>query len=423
MGTRHYPLQNAHVQFPGSIRHRSSETKDSDDQKLLMMQTSSSQNYNQPSNENSDTSSGVQTPSVPRLPLDVPCLGSEVHIQLEVPTREDGERRGSRYQRPNSHTHTHGHAHASSTGDTEDTEPGEHSSAMSEFRCVFQWLQKSLPYILILCAKIILQHILGISVGIGLLTTFLYANKSIVNQVFLREKSSRLQCLWLLVFLGSSSALLYYSFLTEALYYSLIFLNPSVGFLHFWDVLWIVGITDFILKFSFMGFKCLVLLVPSFVMSYKCKGYCYMFLEEFGQYYRILIPIPVWFRYLIGSKELDSVTGWSLGILLALFYLIIKILELFTQWKTFKKIMRVFFARPYGVPATKRQCSEAEDICPICQVDFTKPIALVCQHIFCEECIALWFNREKTCPLCRTVIADHVYKWKDGATSPHLQVY
>lgn len=47
----------------------------------------------------------------------------------------------------------------------------------------------------------------------------------------------------------------------------------------------------------------------------------------------------------------------------------------------------------------------------------------VLQHIFCDECIALWFNREKSCPLCRTVITDKVYKWRDGATSPHLQIY
>ncbi|XP_078535950.1 E3 ubiquitin-protein ligase RNFT1 [Lissotriton helveticus] len=407
-------------------RLRSSEATESDEQKALMMQTSSSQSHNQSANESGDNSSVAQPPPVPRLPLEVPSLGNDIHIQLDVPLREDRERRGSRRHRPNSHSHTHGHTHASSSaaGDTEDTESGEHSSAMSEFRYVFEWLQKSLPYILILCAKLILQHVLGISVGIGLLTTFLYANKSIVNQVFLREKSSKLQCLWLLVFLSSSSILLYYTFLTESLYYSLIFLSPTVEFLQFWDVLWIVGITDFVLKFSFMGFKCLVLLVPSFVMSYKSKGFCYMLLEEFGQYYRSLIPVPVWFRYLIGIREADSFTGWSLGILLALFYLILKLLEVFAQWKTFKKILRVFYKRPqYGVAATKRQCSEADDICPICQVEFTKPIALVCQHIFCEECISLWFNREKTCPLCRTVISDHVYKWKDGATSPHLQVY
>lgn len=41
--------------------------------------------------------------------------------------------------------------------------------------------------------------------------------------------------------------------------------------MNFWEVLWIVGVTDFILKFLFMGFKCLILLVPAFMMSFKSK--------------------------------------------------------------------------------------------------------------------------------------------------------
>ena len=58
---------------------------------------------------------------------------------------------------------------------------------------------------------------------------------------------------------------------SDASFYSLIFLNPTVDFMSFWEVLWIVGITDFILKFLFMGFKCFILLVPSFMMSFKSK--------------------------------------------------------------------------------------------------------------------------------------------------------
>ena len=106
---------------------------------------------------------------------------------------------------------------------------------------------------------------------------------------------------------------------------SLIFLNPTLDYSSFWEVLWIVGITDFILKFLFMGLKCLFLLVPSFIMPFKSKGYWYMLLEELCQYYRTFVPIPVWFRYLISYGEFGNVTRWSLGILLALLYLILKV--------------------------------------------------------------------------------------------------
>lgn len=50
-----------------------------------------------------------------------------------------------------------------------------------------------------------------------------------------------------------------------------------------------------------------------------------MLLEELCQYYRTFVPIPVWFRYLISYGEFGNVTRWSLGILLALLYLILKV--------------------------------------------------------------------------------------------------
>ncbi|KAM7033155.1 E3 ubiquitin-protein ligase RNFT1 [Acridotheres tristis] len=366
--------------------------------------------------------------SSPRLSAQSSCHPGtgDVRIQLGSSAGDSRDNATSRASRPGSQSRSHGHAHGEAGG-LEDgaAEPEEQGgSSLSELRYLLQWLHRSLPYLLILCVKLLMQHVSGISLGIGLLTTYAYANKSIVNQVFLRERCSRLQCTWLLLYLSGSSLLLYYTFHSQSLYHSLIFLSPTVDFMNFWEVLWIVGVTDFILKFVFMGLKCFILLVPSFIMSFKSKGYWYMLLEELCQYYRMFVPIPVWFRYLIAHGELDTALGWTLGILLGLLYLMLKLLSFFGQWRNFRQVLRIFFTRPhYGVPASKRQCSESDDICSICQAEFQKPILLICQHTFCEECISLWFNREKTCPLCRTVISDHVNKWKDGATSMHLQIF
>uniref|UniRef100_M3YUQ9 RING-type E3 ubiquitin transferase n=1 Tax=Mustela putorius furo TaxID=9669 RepID=M3YUQ9_MUSPF len=325
------------------------------------------------------------------------CLHSgDVHIQINSIPKEYAENPTSRNIRSGVHSCTHGCIHSRSRShshnearqpDDTATEAGDHgSSSFSEFRYLFKWLHRSLPYILILGVKLVMQHITGISLGIGLLTTFMYANKSIVNQVFLRERCSKIQCAWLLVFLAGSSVLLYYTFHSQSLYYSLIFLNPTLDNSSFWEVLWIVGITDFILKFLFMGLKCLILLMPSFIMPFKSKGYWYMLLEESCQYYRTFVPIPVWFRYLISYGEFGNVTRRSLGILLALLYLILKLLDFFGHLRTFRRVLRIFFKRPsYGVAASKRQCSDVDDICSICQAEFQKPILLICQHIFCEE--------------------------------------
>ncbi|NXD23352.1 RNFT1 ligase, partial [Spelaeornis formosus] len=372
--------------------------------------------------------SGGDSSSSRRLAGEGSCHSSseDVRIQLCSGAGESKENATSRGSRPGSQSRCHGHAHGEAGGQEDGAAELEEQggSSLSELRYLLQWLHKSLPYLLILCVKLLMQHITGISLGIGLLTTYAYANKSIVNQVFLRERCSKLQCTWLLLYLSGSSLLLYYTFHSQYLYHSLIFLSPTADFMNFWEVLWIVGVTDFILKFLFMGLKCFILLVPSFIMSFKSKGYWYMLLEELCQYYRMFVPIPVWFRYLIAYGELDSAQGWTPGILLGLLYLILKLLSFFGQWRNFRQVLWIFFTRPqYGVPASKRQCSESDDICSICQAEFQKPILLICQHTFCEECISLWFNREKTCPLCRTVISDHVNKWKDGATSMHLQIF
>ena len=49
-------------------------------------------------------------------------------------------------------------------------------------------------------------------------------------------------------------------------------------------------------------------------------------------------------------------------------------------------------------------------------------ISMRVQHIFCEDCVATWFSRERTCPMCRANIVD-TPQWRDGATSTSFQVY
>ena len=56
-----------------------------------------------------------------------------------------------------------------------------------------------------------------------------------------------------------------------------------------------------------------------------------------------------------------------------------------------------------------------------CQSVFV--FVFVCvQHIFCEDCVATWFNRERTCPMCRANIVDSP-QWRDGSTSASFQIY
>ncbi|WVZ19353.1 hypothetical protein V8G54_006675 [Vigna mungo] len=65
--------------------------------------------------------------------------------------------------------------------------------------------------------------------------------------------------------------------------------------------------------------------------------------------------------------------------------------------------------------------SAAGDMCAICQEKMQAPILLSCKHMFCEECVSEWFERERTCPLCRALVkpAD-LRTFGDGSTTKNL---
>ncbi|QHO08676.1 RING finger and transmembrane domain-containing protein [Arachis hypogaea] len=78
----------------------------------------------------------------------------------------------------------------------------------------------------------------------------------------------------------------------------------------------------------------------------------------------------------------------------------------------------------YGSYATSEQVIAAGDLCAICQEKMHAPILLRCKHIFCEDCVSEWFERERTCPLCRALVkpAD-LRSFGDGSTSLFFQLF
>lgn len=53
--------------------------------------------------------------------------------------------------------------------------------------------------------------------------------------------------------------------------FSLVFLKPNLDRLDFFDLMWIVGITDFVLKYLTIALKCLVVAMPKIVLAVKSK--------------------------------------------------------------------------------------------------------------------------------------------------------
>ncbi|XP_072658772.1 E3 ubiquitin-protein ligase RNFT2 isoform X11 [Canis lupus baileyi] len=258
-----------------------------------------------------------------------------------------------------------------------DEQPGTPAPALSELKAVVCWLQKGLPFILILLAKVCFQHKLGIAVCIGMASTFAYANSTLREQVSLKEKRSVLVILWILAFLAGNTLYVLYTFSSQQLYNSLIFLKPNLETLDFFDLLWIVGIADFVLKYVTIALKCLIVALPKIILAVKSKGKFYLVIEELSQLFRSLVPIQLWYKYIMGD---DSSNSYFLGGVLIVLYSLCKSFDICGRVGGVRKALKLLCtSQNYGVRATGQQCTEAGDTCAICQAEFREPLILMCQ--------------------------------------------
>ena len=254
-----------------------------------------------------------------------------------------------------------------------------------------------------------------------------------------------------------------------------------------------------------------------------------MLLEFTSQFYRNLLPLPLWFRYLSNSHHSGAIFAITItaaylmikgGVTFArtreLYRAIIDFIQdpvslcmyvcvipskIFSPLSQFSRlgiqvscvfchvlmytcstcyihvymyimlygkhvIIKFCFHVPcqtYGTTPIKEEMTQSSSLCPICQENFEQPVMLKCrvrdthtrthtrtythththhththththtvstyitslllqsstalpQHIFCEDCVLQWFDRQSTCPLCRCTIASNP-KWRDGSTA------
>lgn len=106
----------------------------------------------------------LQPELLARMPGAGTSGGPETAEDVRVPIASSTSGRGATSRRPRaaSHGHSHSHVHAHDSDSAEsDLESGESSSSLSELRYILRWVKKSLPFLVILCAKLIIQHALG----------------------------------------------------------------------------------------------------------------------------------------------------------------------------------------------------------------------------------------------------------------------
>lgn len=123
--------------------------------------------------------SGLTLNLQPELVTRAPIPGAAVadgpdskDVRVHVNIGESSEGPSSRRCRVNSHSHSRSQPQARSraqrhSGSETEIDPpeadldSEPNSSLSELRCLIRWLQKSFPFLIILCAKLVLQHALG----------------------------------------------------------------------------------------------------------------------------------------------------------------------------------------------------------------------------------------------------------------------
>ncbi|XP_016314300.1 RING finger and transmembrane domain-containing protein 2-like isoform X3 [Sinocyclocheilus anshuiensis] len=384
---------------------------------------------------------GVSAGNVSSAPFQAAglVLGSppDVFIQMASSSRDEGSHRTENPpylpRPPQHHHHHHSGQHRSSllhaatsaerhgSRDDGSDDASTPAPALSELKAMVTWLQRGFPFILILLAKNCFQHKLGIAICIGMISTFAFANSKLKHQVALREERSVFTTLWIMIFLAGNIVYVYYTFSAEELHNSLIFTKPNINSYDFFDLIWAVGITDFVLKYFTIELKCLILFLPKMILAFKSRGKFYLLIEELSQLFRALVPIQLWYKYIMGE---DPSSSYFLGATLIIIYSLCKSFDLCGRISGIRKAFVILCSsQSYGTRASAQQCSEAGDVCAICQAEFREPIALLCQHVFCEECLCLWFDRERTCPLCRSAVVETPRNWKDGTTSAHFQIY
>ncbi|XP_022919830.1 E3 ubiquitin-protein ligase RNFT2 [Onthophagus taurus] len=291
---------------------------------------------------------------------------------------------------------------------------------MLEARQCTKILQKYIPFVLILFAKGLYDHHEGILNVIVLLTTFTHANSVVKKEATKKTRKNYSKLLLALLYIVCAIVFIYYQFGCSKLYLNLIFIRTYESSLKVWDLLWIVGVTDFILKLITVVVKIFVTLMPHKIIAFQKRGKTYLFIEAISQLYRSLAPIQPWLFYILESYEGPEKI---VGVFLAAAYMVSKGRDLMSKLKLFKNaVLKLLQNVTIGSSPSKEQIQTAGDHCPICHDEYDSPILLHCRHIFCESCVLTWFDREQTCPLCRAKVVDDP-SWRDGSTTFFIQLF
>ncbi|KVI10047.1 E3 ubiquitin-protein ligase RNFT1-like [Cynara cardunculus var. scolymus] len=287
---------------------------------------------------------------------------------------------------------------------------------------VSRWIEQILPFSLLLLIVFIRQHLQGLFVTIYI-TAFMYKSNDILRKQTALKGERKLSVLagYCIVFMLHVIGV-YWWYQNDDLCLPL-FMVPPKAIPPFWHAIFTIIVNDTMVRQAAMGFKLVLLMYYKNGRghSFRRQGQMLTLVEYTLLLYRAFLPAPVWYRFFLNKEYGSLFSSLTTGL-----YLTLKLTSVVEKIGSFYTALKALSRKEvnYGTYATPEQVSEAGDLCAICQEKMQAPILLRCKHIFCEDCVSEWFERERTCPLCRALVrpAD-IRSFGDGSTSLFFQLF
>ncbi|XP_004235215.1 uncharacterized protein [Solanum lycopersicum] len=287
---------------------------------------------------------------------------------------------------------------------------------------VARWIEQILPFSLLLLFVFIRQHLQGFFVTIWITAVMFKSNDILRKQTALKgERKIDVLVGYFVVFVIHVTGI-YWWYHNDELFYPLLMVPPKV-IPPFWHAIFIILVNDTMVRQAAMALKLVLLMYYKNGRghNFRRQGQILTLVEYMLLLYRALLPTPVWYRFFLNKEYGSLFSSLTTGL-----YLTFKLTSIVEKVKSFYTALKALSKKEvhYGSHATPEQVNAAGDLCAICQEKMHAPILLRCKHLFCEDCVSEWFERERTCPLCRALVrpAD-LRSFGDGSTSLFFQLF
>ncbi|CAN8248362.1 unnamed protein product [Cochlearia groenlandica] len=316
-----------------------------------------------------------------------------------------------------------GGASQASQGDGEAVSGGDSTPYQRyDIQQATRWIEQILPFSLLLLVVFIRQHLQGFFVAIWIAAVMFKSNDIMKKQTSLKGERRTSALIGISIAFMAHVVGVYWWFRKDDLLYPLIMLPPK-SIPPFWHAVFIIVVNDTLVRQASMIFKCFLLVYykNSRGRDYRKQGQLLTLVEYLMLLYRSLLPTPVWYRFFLNKDYGSLFSSLMTGL-----YLTFKLTSVVEKVKSFFTALKALSRKElhYGSYATTEQVNAVGEMCAICQEKMQTPILLRCKHMFCEDCVSEWFERERTCPLCRALVKPADLKsFGDGSTTLFFQIF